>query len=105
MAIFGILPMSLVSDMATEDALKTGKYRSATFFGVKFFVMKLGISMTSLLFPTLLLFGNSLENNFGVRLTAVVGLVGSVIALLLMFKVQNPELIDESNSQEKYNNL
>jgi GPH family glycoside/pentoside/hexuronide:cation symporter len=31
MAIFGILPMALVSDMATEDALKTGKYRSATF--------------------------------------------------------------------------
>lgn len=101
MAIFGILPMSLVSDMATEDALKTGKYRSATFFGVKFFVMKIGISLTSLLFPTLLLFGNSIDNNLGVRLTAVVGLVGGIIALLLMFKVQNPELIDETPSREK----
>ncbi len=94
MAIFGIIPMSLVSDMATEDALKTGKYRSATFFGVKFFVMKLGISMTSLLFPTLLLFGKSMENNFGVRLTAVLGLAGSIIALILMKKVRNPILED-----------
>jgi Na+/melibiose symporter-like transporter len=94
MAIFGILPMALVSDMATEDALKTGKYRSATFFGVKFFVMKIGISLTSLLFPTLLLFGNSLENNLGVRLTAVVGLIGSIIALILMKKVRNPILDD-----------
>lgn len=101
MAIFGILPMALVSDMATEDALKTGKYRSATFFGVKFFVMKIGISLTSLLFPTLLLFGNSLENNLGVRLTAVVGLIGGIIALILMFKVKNPELIDEIHSHEK----
>jgi Na+/melibiose symporter-like transporter len=94
MAIFGIIPMALVSDMATEDALKTGKYRSATFFGVKFFVMKLGISMTSLLFPTLLLFGNSMENNFGVSLTAVLGLIGSIIALILMKKVRNPILED-----------
>jgi GPH family glycoside/pentoside/hexuronide:cation symporter len=100
MAIFGILPMALVSDMATEDALKTGKYRSATFFGVKFFVMKIGISLTSLLFPTLLLFGNSLENNLGVRLTAVVGLIGGIIALALMFKVKNPELSDEIHSNE-----
>lgn len=97
MAIFGILPMALVSDMATEDALKTGKFRSATFFGVKFFVMKLGISMTSLLFPTLLLLGNSVENNTGVRLTAAVGLVGSTIALFLMTKVRLPEL-DESKA-------
>lgn len=100
MAIFGILPMALVSDMATEDALKSGKYRSATFFGVKFFVMKIGISLTSLLFPTLLLFGNSLENNLGVRLTAVVGLIGGIIALALMFKVKNPELSDEIHSNE-----
>lgn len=92
MAIFGILPMALVSDMATEDAQKTGKYRSATFFGVKFFVMKMGISMTSLLFPTLLLLGNSAENNTGVRLTAAVGLIGSTIALYLMTKVKLPEL-------------
>ncbi len=95
MAIFGILPMSLVSDMATEDAIKTGKFRSATFFGVKFFVMKLGISMTSLLFPTLLLLGNSVDNNTGVRLTAAVGLIGSTIALFLMTKVRLPELNEE----------
>ncbi|HUH73044.1 MAG TPA: MFS transporter [Chitinophagales bacterium] len=95
MAVFGIIPMSLVSDMATEDALKTGKYRSASFFGVKFFVMKLGISMTSLLFPTLLLYGNSIDNDLGVRLTALVGMIGSIIALLLMYRVRNPQLAEE----------
>lgn len=63
-------------------------------------VMKIGISLTSLLFPTLLLFGNSLENNLGVRLTAVVGLIGGIIALALMFKVKNPELSDEIHSNE-----
>jgi ABC-type uncharacterized transport system permease subunit len=56
--------------------------------------MKIGISLTSLLFPTLLLFGNSMENNFGVSLTAVLGLIGSIIALILMKKVRNPILED-----------
>ena len=56
--------------------------------------MKIGISMTSLLFPTLLLFGNSMENNLGVRLTAFVGLLGSIIAVILMTRVKNPELTE-----------
>ncbi|MCO5231166.1 MAG: MFS transporter [Chitinophagales bacterium] len=92
MAIFGILPMALVSDMATEDAQITGQFRSATFFGVKFFIMKIGISLTSLLFPTLLLLGNSKENNFGVKMTAAIGLVGTLISLLLMTRVHLPKL-------------
>ncbi|MCO5234551.1 MAG: MFS transporter [Chitinophagales bacterium] len=92
MAIFGILPMALVSDMATEDAQNTGQFRSATFFGVKFFVMKIGISLTNLLFPTLLLLGNSLENNQGVKMTALVGMIGTIISLLLMTKVYLPKL-------------
>lgn len=94
MAVFGILPVALVSDMATEDAQKTGKLRSATFFGVKFFVMKLGLSLTSLLFPTVLLLGKSTDNPLGVRLTALIGFVGCVIALLLMMQVKMPELKD-----------
>ncbi|MCO5249347.1 MAG: MFS transporter [Chitinophagales bacterium] len=95
MAIFGILPMALISDMATEDAQYTGKMRSATFFGVKFFVMKIGLSITSLVFPTLLLLGNSIDNPKGVDLTAVAGLVGAIIALFLMTKVDMPHLIEE----------
>jgi Na+/melibiose symporter-like transporter len=92
MAIFGIIPMAFVADMATEDAIQTGKFRSATFFGVKFFTMKIGISLTSLLFPTLLLLGKSVDNNLGVRLTAICGLAGSIIALLLMFRVREPKV-------------
>jgi len=99
MAIFGILPMALVSDMATEDAQRTGKYRSATFFGVKFFIMKLGISLTSLLFPTMLLLGKSVDNNLGVRLTAVLGLIGSIIAFFLMRNVEMP-VLDEPVPEE-----
>ena len=95
MAIFGILPMALVSDIATEDAQLTGKMRSATFFGVKFFTMKVGLSITSLVFPTLLLLGNSIENPKGVEMTAIAGLIGAVIALVLMTKVDMPELMEE----------
>ncbi len=98
MAVFGILPMALVSDMATEDAQKTGKFRSATFFGVKFFVMKIGLSITGLLFPTFLLLGKSTENNLGVRVAALAGFVGCLIGLILMTKVKMPELQEEQIS-------
>jgi Na+/melibiose symporter-like transporter len=102
MAIFGIIPMAFVADMATEDALQTGKFRSATFFGVKFFIMKIGISFTSLLFPTLLLFGKSIDNNLGVRLTAISGLAGSIVALFLMMRVREPNV--QPVTPEAFNN-
>jgi glycoside/pentoside/hexuronide:cation symporter, GPH family len=91
MAIFGILPLALVSDMASDDAIHTGKFRAGTFFGVKFFTMKMGISLTSLLFPTLLLLGNSIDNNIGVRLTAIVGFFGCAAGYFLMRRVEEPK--------------
>ena len=95
MAIFGILPMALVSDMAVEDAANTGKSRSATFYGIKFFIMKIGLSLTGLIFPTLLVLGKSTSNSTGIRLTAVIGLIGSLVAMILMSKVELPKLDEE----------
>lgn len=92
MAIFGILPMALVADIATEEGRKTGVFRAATYFGVKSFAMKIGVSFTNLLFPTLLLLGNSTDNNLGVRLTAIAGLITGLSSALMMRKVIDPEV-------------
>jgi Na+/melibiose symporter-like transporter len=92
MAIFGILPMALVADIATEEGRKTGVFRAATYFGVKSFAMKIGVSLTNLLFPTLLLLGNSSDNNLGVRLTAIAGLITGLSSALMMRKVIDPEV-------------
>jgi len=69
-AVFGILPNAIIADLADADALKTGENKAGMYFGVRMFMMKLGISATNFVFPALLIFGKSTENDLGVRLTA-----------------------------------
>jgi Na+/melibiose symporter-like transporter len=84
MAIYGIIPNALVADIADEDGQRTGKYKSATFFSIKFLLMKVGIAFANLLFPSLLLFGKSTENTLGVRLTAVAAFLICLISYSIM---------------------
>ncbi len=69
-AVFGILPNAIIADFAEADAIKTGENKAGMYFAVRMFMMKLGISVTNFVFPALLIFGKSTENDLGVRLTA-----------------------------------
>jgi len=69
-AVFGILPNAIIADLADADAIKTGENKAGMYFGVRMFMMKLGVSATNFFFPALLIFGKSTENDLGVRLTA-----------------------------------
>ena len=71
-AIFSILPNAVVSDIIEQDALETGDHKAGQFYAVRTFMMKVGISLANLLFPSLLLLGKSSENSFGIRLTAII---------------------------------
>jgi GPH family glycoside/pentoside/hexuronide:cation symporter len=71
LAIFGILPNALIGDLVEEHEQRTGEHMSGMFYGVRAFVMKAGISLANLIFPSLLLFGKSQENPLGVQLSAV----------------------------------
>lgn len=95
MAVFGIIPNALVADIADEDGQRTGRYKSATFFSIKFLLMKVGISFANLLFPSLLLFGKSTENPLGVRLTASVAFL---ICLLSYFIMRNYKELPKEHS-------
>jgi hypothetical protein len=70
LAVFGILPNAVIGDVVQEEENNSGRQLSGMFFGVRAFVMKLGISIANLVFPSLLLFGKSAENHTGVQLTA-----------------------------------
>lgn len=69
-AIFGILPGVVVADIAEADGNRTGSRKAAMFFGMRTFVMNLGIAVANFLFPSFLLLGKNVENSFGVRLSA-----------------------------------
>jgi Na+/melibiose symporter-like transporter len=74
-ATFGILPTAILADVSTADGHMTGNHKAGVFFGTRNFVRKLGISLSNLLFPSLLLLGSTVENPTGVRLAAVVAAV------------------------------
>lgn len=57
MAILGILPQSMVADIAEEDTIKTGERREGMFYAARTFAFKMGQSIALLLFSSLRLIG------------------------------------------------
>lgn len=56
-AIFGIIPQTIVADIALSDELVTGESRSGMFYAARTFAMKLGQSLAMLLFTSLATIG------------------------------------------------
>ena len=83
-AVFSILPMDMVGEIAQKDGETTGVYKNAAFYGVKSFMMKIGVSVTNLVFPSLLLLGKTPEHNFGVRSVALVAVLFSLAGFFVM---------------------
>jgi glycoside/pentoside/hexuronide:cation symporter, GPH family len=75
LAAFGILPNTIVADIVHENMQNTGKYQAGMFYGVTAFMMKVGVSLANLIFPSLLVFGKSVENPIGVQMTVIAALL------------------------------
>ena len=61
LAVFGILPNTIVADIVHQNEVETGKNQSGMFYGVAAFMMKVGISLANLIFPSLLILGKSVD--------------------------------------------
>jgi GPH family glycoside/pentoside/hexuronide:cation symporter len=94
-AVFGIIPMALTGDIASHDGEKTGIYKNAAFYGMKSFMMKIGIALSQLIFPSLLLLGKTRENDLGIRMVAFVSLAFCIVAFILMLKYKEPVKINQ----------
>jgi GPH family glycoside/pentoside/hexuronide:cation symporter len=57
MALLGIIPQSIVADVAEEDAIVTGEKREGMFFAARTFAMKFGQSVAMLAFTSLAVLG------------------------------------------------
>ena len=58
MSLLGIIPQSIVADVAEADAVTTGENREGMFFAARTFAMKLGQSLAMLVFTSLAIIGN-----------------------------------------------
>ncbi len=82
LAIFGILPNTIVADVAHQNELETGKNQAGMFYGIAAFMMKIGISLANLIFPSLLLLGKSVENPRGIQAAIGVALFFCIVAMI-----------------------
>ena len=94
MALLGIIPQSIVADVAEADGIETGENREGMFFAARTFAMKFGQSLAMLLFTSLAIIGTTQKPNAneitasvtGMTIVGIVAVVFCVLgAVLLMF--------------------
>ncbi len=88
-AAFGILPNTIVADVVYQSEKKTGKNQTGMFYAIAAFMMKVGVSLANLIFPSLLIYGKSTENPLGVQLTIVAALVFCTAGFWVFRKYEN----------------
>ena len=82
MAILGILPQTVVADIAKANEIETGENRDGMFFAARTFSMKLGQSVAALLFTSLGTIGRA--QGTGYRIAAVSSCILCTLAAVLL---------------------
>lgn len=98
-ASFGILPNAILSDIIEYKNRKDGLYMPALYFSMKAVFMKMGIHMNNVIVAALLPIGKG-GSEIGVRLTAVLSIVASLIALALFFGYKESEVLKKEPEKQ-----
>lgn len=94
MALLGIIPQSIVADVAEAEAVVTGENREGMFFAARTFSMKLGQSIAMLAFTSLAIIGtvnadktsnDITANPLGLGIVAIVAVVFCVLGAVILF--------------------
>ena len=94
MALLGIIPQSIVADVAEAEAKTTGQNREGMFFAARTFAMKFGQSLAMILFTTFAILGTNQDrtkndivaSKFGLMIAAIVAVAFCVAgAIILLF--------------------
>jgi len=93
-AIFTIIPFAMIADMAELHGRATGDHQAGMYYAVRGLVMKGGIALSNLLFPTIVLWGGTEVSAFGVRATAVAALIASLIGAIVIIRWYREEPAD-----------
>ena len=92
MALLGIIPQSIVADVAEAEGIETGENREGMFFAARTFAMKLGQSIAMLSFTSLAIIGttqNKESNDItasttGLLIVAIVAVVFCVLGAVIL---------------------
>ena len=75
MALLGIIPQSIVADVAEADGIETGENREGMFFAARTFAMKFGQSLAMLVFTSLAIIGTTQNTNNNDITASVTGMI------------------------------
>ncbi|MBQ6153529.1 MAG: MFS transporter [Ruminococcus sp.] len=75
MALLGIIPQSIVADVAEADGYETGENREGMFFAARTFAMKFGQSLAMLVFTSLAIIGTTQNANSNDITASVTGMI------------------------------
>ena len=79
----GILPNTVVADIAEADAKATGQNKEGMYFGMRALFQKFGQTMGIMVFAMLTLYGKDPGNDDGLRISGLVGAVLCFVAGLV----------------------
>lgn len=92
-AITGVLPNAIIADCAAYDAHMTGENREAMYFGIRSFLNKVGGTLAVIILPSILAIGKSVENDVGIRVSAIAAAFIVVISLIAFLKYDEKKIL------------
>ena len=110
MALLGIIPQSMVADVAEAEARATGQNREGMFFAARTFAMKFGQSLAMLLFTSLAIIGATVDVNenditatkLGMMIVAIVAVIFCVLgAVILLFYREKKIMLAIAKEEDK----
>lgn len=101
LAVFGILPNAMVSDMAEAYAIETGEHKAGVFFGFRTFMSKMGQSVGAVILPSLVMIGaghsgatgsRDIVGAAGVRMTTYFAFAFCCIGVMLLLRYNEKQV-------------
>ena len=103
MALLGIIPQSIVADVAEAESKKTGQNREGMFFAARTFAMKFGQSLAMILFTTFAIIGTTqatdsndiVASKPGLLIAAIVAAVFCVAGAIILLFFREKKIMKE----------
>lgn len=102
MAIFGILPNAMISDMAEAYTIETGNHKAGVFFGFRIFMSKMGQALGAVILPSVVMIGaaknagstgSALVGVAGVRMTTYFAIGFCLLGVMLLLKYNEKKVL------------
>ena len=101
MALLGIIPQSIVADVAEADGVNTGENREGMFFAARTFAMKFGQSLAMLLFTSLAIIGTTQNadsnditaSTLGMTVVGVAAVLFCVLGAVILLSYNEKEVM------------